>query len=119
MVLVLYEGPIGYCLFKLTDAGFLSKADQHKTLSDSTQASNLLKLQSIHRFQNTADAVEDITAISDGKISKSLKKFLVDEITGGKKKKQKEEQLVVSDPKLGECVCVRHERTMCERANYV
>jgi len=103
MVLVLYEGPIGYCLFKLTDDGFLSKKDteQHKSLSDSVSASNLLKLQSIHRFQNTADAVEDITAISDGKISKALKKFLVDEVSGGKKKKQKEEQLIVSDPKLG------------------
>merc|ERR1712093_681352 len=93
----------GYCLFKLTDDGFLSKKDteQHKSLSDSVSASNLLKLQSIHRFQNTADAVEDITAISDGKISKALKKFLVDEVSGGKKKKQKEEQLIVSDPKLG------------------
>ena len=56
-----------------------------------------LKLQSIHRFESTADAVEDITAISDGKLSKSLKKFLTDEIQG----KQAKETLLVSDTKLG------------------
>lgn len=59
---------------------------------------NRLKLQAIHRFTSTAAAVEDITAIGDGKISKSLKKFLTDEITG--KDKLKNEKLAVSEPKL-------------------
>jgi len=75
-------------------------------------ASNLLKLQSIHRFSSTADAVEDLTAIQEGKLSKGLKKFLTDEISGvvdgaeGKKGKGKGKAggidgLIVADPKLG------------------
>lgn len=62
-----------------------------------------LKLKAIHRFSSTADAVEDLTQLQDGKLSKVLSKFLVDEITGSKSKKGKgvEETLVVSDTKLG------------------
>jgi hypothetical protein len=57
-------------------------------------------LKSIHRFSSTADAVEDLTAVADGKLSKGLKRFLVDEIQA-KAKKGKEQTLVVADPKLG------------------
>jgi len=60
-----------------------------------------VKLQAIHRFTSTATAVEDMTAIGEGKVSKSLKKFLTDEITGNKKLKN--EKLAVSEPKLGKC----------------
>lgn len=56
-----------------------------------------LKLQAIHRFQSTAAAVEDMTSIGEGKISKSLKKFLTDEVAGS----LKNETLAVSDSKLG------------------
>lgn len=58
-----------------------------------------VKLQAIHRFTSTATAVEDMTAIGEGKVSKSLKKFLTEEVTGNKKFKN--EKLAVSEPKLG------------------
>ena len=61
-----------------------------------------LKLKAIHRFSSTADAVEDLTQLQDGKLSKVLSKFLVDEVTGSKKKgKGVEETLIVGDAKLG------------------
>lgn len=60
-----------------------------------------LKLKAIHRFSSTADAVEDLTQLQDGKLSKVLSKFLVDEITGSKKGKGVEETLIVGDTKLG------------------
>jgi nucleolar protein 58 len=86
----------------VTDEGLLKKSasEQRSSLEDPSKATNLLKLQAIHQFQSTAEGVEEITALSEGKISKTLKKFLVDEVQGGKKK-AKDEQLVVSDPKLG------------------
>ena len=67
-----------------------------------------LQLQAIHRFQSTASAVEDITAIQDGRLSASLQEFLPSSIGGsgaeGKKSKKSksalEEKLIVSDPKL-------------------
>jgi len=52
----------------------------------------------LHRFTSTATAVEEITAVQEGKIGKSLKKFLNDEII---EKGKAEESLLVVDPKLG------------------
>lgn len=109
-MLVLYESSMGYCLFRLKDGGNLlakSGSEQRAALggegASSKESSNLLKLQSVHRFSDTAAAVEEISAIGEGKISKNLKKFLVEQVQGGKANKKaggKEEQLVVSDPKL-------------------
>ena len=57
-----------------------------------------LKLKSLHRFTSTATAVEEITALQEGKLGKGLKKFLSDEIVGKGKGK---ESLTVFDAKLG------------------
>jgi len=57
-----------------------------------------LKLKALHRFTSTATAVEDITAIQNGKLGKGLKQFLTDEIVDKGKGK---DSLVVIDPHLG------------------
>lgn len=57
-----------------------------------------LKLKSLHRFTSTATAVEEITALQDGKLGKGLKQFLSDEIV---EKGKTKETLLVADPKLG------------------
>ena len=57
-----------------------------------------LKLRALHRFASTATAVEEITAIQEGKIGKGLKKFLSAEILEKGKGKQ---SLLVADSKLG------------------
>lgn len=53
-MLVLYESSLGYCLFKLSDANLLSKtpSEQRKSFED---PSNLIKLQSVHRFSGEFD----------------------------------------------------------------
>jgi nucleolar protein 58 len=48
-----------------------------------------------------------MTAVGEGKISKTLKKFLTDEVSGNKKLKK--EQLVVSEPKLGGAIAKKLE----------
>lgn len=101
-MLVLFETSLGFCIFKVKDAGKLDGEGLYKSFESSEEASNLLKLQSIHRFASTAEAVEDMTAVQEGKLSKALKKFLVEEVQG--KAKGKEQTLMVSDPKLGELV---------------
>jgi len=55
----------------------------------------------LHRFTSTATAVEDITALQDGKIGKGLKKFLTDQVLGKGKGKDSNQQLIVVDPHLG------------------
>lgn len=57
-----------------------------------------LKLRALHRFTSTATAVEEITAVQEGKIGKGLKKFLSKEIVEKAKGKQ---TLLVADSKLG------------------
>lgn len=57
-----------------------------------------LKLKAIHRFTSTAAAVEDISALQEGKLSKGLKQFLQDQVVDKGKGK---ESLVVIEPKLG------------------
>ncbi|GAA5832990.1 hypothetical protein JCM11251_006473 [Rhodosporidiobolus azoricus] len=95
-MLVLFESAVGLALFKVKD-GKLGD-NLHKEFETEEGANNLVKLQAIHRFTSTATAVEDMTAIGEGKVSKSLKKFLTDEITDNKKLKN--EKLAVSEPKL-------------------
>lgn len=60
-----------------------------------------LKLKALHRFNSTATAVEDITALQSGKLGKGLKKFLTNEVL--EKSKLKDQQLLVVDPALCQC----------------
>lgn len=65
-----------------------------------------LKVQAIQRFTSTASAVEDLSAVQDGRLTETLSKFLTEAVGGSaegekKKKKKMEEMLVVADPKLG------------------
>ncbi|CCF52770.1 hypothetical protein NDA14_006324 [Ustilago hordei] len=99
MVKVLFETAVGFCLFNVSDASKLeSTKNLHESLDSAEGASNLLKLSAIHRFTNTAEAVEDISAVNEGKMSKSLKKFLTEEIVEGKGKEK--ENLIVAESKL-------------------
>ncbi|THH20270.1 hypothetical protein EW146_g1052 [Bondarzewia mesenterica] len=97
-MLVLYETALGFCLFKLTDSAKLTSPDLYREFETPEKASKLLKLKSLHRFTSTATAVEEITAIQEGKLGKGLKKFLNDEIVEKGKGKS---SLMVVDPKLG------------------
>lgn len=104
MVLVLFETAVGLALFRLSDSAKISSPSLADNLADPTKASNLLKLSAISRFTSTAEAVDEASAIAEGKMSKSLKKLLTNEIVdqeGSNKGKGKNEQLVVVDPKLG------------------
>ncbi|UZJ52381.1 hypothetical protein CBS101457_001701 [Exobasidium rhododendri] len=98
MVLVLFETAVGFCLFKMSDKAKVQSPSLWKEFDSPESANNLLKLSAIHRFSSTAEAVEDATALTEGKMSKNLKKFLTNEISD--KKSAKNEELVVVDPKL-------------------
>lgn len=89
---------MGFCLFKLADKAKVQSPSLWKEFDSAESANSLLKLSAIHRFTSTAEAVEDAAALNEGKMSKNLKKFLTEEVTG---KKNKNEELVVVDPKLG------------------
>ncbi|KAL7421290.1 Nucleolar protein 58 [Cryptotrichosporon argae] len=104
-MLVLTETAIGFVVFKLGSDYKLDNKDLWKEFETPEKANKALKVQAIQRFTSTASAVEDLSAINDGRLTDSLSAFLV-EATGGaadgdkKKKKKLEEQLIVSEPKL-------------------
>ncbi|KAJ3532249.1 hypothetical protein NM688_g7452 [Phlebia brevispora] len=97
-MLVLYETSLGYCLFKVTDSGKVESDNLWEEFETPESANKFLKLKSLHRFTSTANAVEDITALQEGKLGKGLKQFLSEEIV---EKGKGKETLVVADSKLG------------------
>ncbi|KAF5346908.1 hypothetical protein D9758_010135 [Tetrapyrgos nigripes] len=98
-MLVLYETALGYCLFKMSDSMSSMDQDQvRKEFESPEKANKLLKLKALHRFTSTATAVEDMTALQEGKLGPGLKKFLSEEIVDKGKGKEK---LMVVDKHLG------------------
>jgi nucleolar protein 58 len=95
-MLVLFETPAGYALFKLLDKGKLKNVeDLYKDFETPDAASKIVKLKSFSKFEDTEAALAAATAICDGKLDKSLSKFLKKALDPEKDK------LAVMDKKLG------------------
>ncbi|KAJ3023717.1 Nucleolar protein 58 [Thoreauomyces humboldtii] len=100
-MLVLFETPAGYALFKLVDDGKMETPDDlYKDFETADQANKTVKLKAFSKFENTTDALSAVTALVEGKMSKNLKKFLVDELN----EKDLKEKLAVGDSKLGSAI---------------
>ncbi|KAI9142812.1 nucleolar protein 5 [Paraphysoderma sedebokerense] len=101
MVLVLFETAAGYALFKLLDDGKLEKPDDIYTHFQNAEVANkTVKLTAFSKFDNTADALSAATALVEGKVSKSLKKFLQAELSSS----STPSSLIVADSKLGSAI---------------
>jgi nucleolar protein 58 len=59
-----------------------------------------VKLQGFYKFSDTTDALAGATAAVEGKLAKSLKKFLQTNIVD----KAVKDELAVSDPKIGKAI---------------
>jgi len=99
-MLVLFETPAGYSLFKVADEKKLKKTDAEDIsetfFKDSETAAKYMTLLSFQPFEDTADAVTACTSLLEGKVSKSLKSFLKK-----KMKKAASSSLAVADKMLG------------------
>ncbi|VDN01477.1 unnamed protein product [Thelazia callipaeda] len=97
-MLVLFETPAGYALFKLLDDKKLKNVeDIWSECSTPEKAQEILQLVSFKKFKDTAEAVENATQLSEGKLTKALKKAL-------KGKLDKHEELAVGEVKLGNMI---------------
>ncbi|XP_012536804.1 nucleolar protein 58 [Monomorium pharaonis] len=95
-MLVLFETPAGYAIFKLLDEKKLAQSENlYKDFESPEDASRLVKLTYFHKFEDTTEALAATTALVEGKLSKSLKKTLKNSC------KEAHEQLAVADAKLG------------------
>lgn len=96
-MLVLFETPAGFGLFKVLNEGKLSKVeDLWKEFSTSDSARQIVKLKAFSKFLDTKDALLETTCLIDNKLSKGLRKFLRAHCDG--------ETLAVADSKLGNAI---------------
>jgi nucleolar protein 58 len=97
-MLVLFETAAGHALFKVQDESKISKVDDIAKYFDTTEkASQILKLKGFNAFKDTTEAVAAATDMVDGKVGKSLKKFLKKNVVDSGLK----DKLAVSDKALG------------------
>ena len=102
-MLVLFETPAGYAVFKLLDEGKLAKSDSlYEDFETIDKAKNVVKLRSFVKFEDTTEALGAATALVEGKMSKTLKKMLKKIIA-----EDAHEKLDVADAKLGNVI---HEK---------
>ncbi|KAL3524616.1 hypothetical protein ACH5RR_012988 [Cinchona calisaya] len=96
-MLVLFETPAGFALFKVLDEGKLTKVeDLWKEFSTADSARKIVKLKGFSKFENTSEALSAATLLIDSKPSKGLRKFLRAHCEG--------EALAVADSKLGNAI---------------
>jgi len=99
-MLVLFETPAGYAVFKLMDEGKLAKSDSlYEDFESIDKARNVVKLKQFQKFEDTTEALSAATAAVEGKMSKSLKKLLKKVIA-----EDAHEKLAVADAKLGSSI---------------
>jgi len=97
-MLVLFETPAGYALFKLLDKTKLEKVDDiYKSFQNAEDANKIVKLKAFSKFADTSKALAAATSICDGKLDKGLKKFLKTTFVD----KLAKQKLAVLDVKLG------------------
>lgn len=99
-MLILFENPAGYALFKLLDEKKLQEVDDlYKEFESPERASKLIKLKHFSKFGDMTEALSAATAAVEGKMSKSLKKVLKKVFAS-----DVQEQLAVADAKLGNVI---------------
>nr|XP_033205234.1 nucleolar protein 58 isoform X2 [Bombus vancouverensis nearcticus] len=98
-MLVLFETPAGYAIFKLLDEDKLTEVENlYHDFETPEAASKIVKLKHFEKFADTTEALVATTAAVEGKLCKSLKKILK------KHCNELQEQLAVADAKLGNAI---------------
>ncbi|XP_046376618.2 nucleolar protein 58-like [Haliotis rufescens] len=99
-MLVLFETPAGYAMFKLLNEKKLSKADNlFEDFSSPEAASKVVKLKHFQKFKDMTEALAAATAAIEGKMSKTLKKMMKKMVA-----QDIQEELAVADAKLGNVI---------------
>mmetsp|Transcript_11519 Transcript_11519/g.33244 ORF Transcript_11519/g.33244 Transcript_11519/m.33244 type:complete len:502 (-) Transcript_11519:22-1527(-) len=114
-MLVLFETPAGYALFKVLDEAKLASPDDLANhFSDAQSAAKIVKLKAFSQFTDTVEAVAAASSMVEGSMGKQLKKFLSKQIV----KKELKDKLVVADKALGGIIkeklnikCVHESKT--------
>jgi len=102
-MLLLFETPAGYSLFKVRDEDKLKDIDAlAKSFSSAESAKKVVSMKAFGKFENTTDALAAAATMVESKVGKSLKTFL--------KKHVKDETLAIADSKLGVAIKEKLDR---------
>ena len=100
---ILYESASGYCLFEKEEfdeaGGQLHKIQ--KAIMDLERFSKMVKLSAYQPFTTAEEALENITMISQNKVTSVLKNFLTTHLPATKSSKKQKFLLGIVDPKMG------------------
>ncbi|KAI1492256.1 nucleolar protein 58 [Biscogniauxia mediterranea] len=100
---VLAETPAGYGLFKAKDKKLLSRDDVSQQLSSAEAVHSMLSLKKMVKFEDSAQALSEYSALTEGKVTPMLQNLLNDI------KEERKASLAVADPKLGAAINVLPE----------
>ena len=104
-MLVLFETPAGFAIFKLLDEKKLKKSENlYQDFENAESAKKLIKFKSFDKFEDTTKALASAASLIEGKMSKELKKFLKKVFA-----KDAHEKLAVADAKLGQAIKAKFE----------
>jgi len=99
-MLVLFETPAGFAVFKLLDEKKLQSVENlYEDFSTAEAARKVIKLKSFEKFEDTTKALASAASLIEGKMSKDLKHFLKKIFA-----KDAHEKLAVADAKLGQAI---------------
>ncbi|EGG14034.1 MAR-binding protein [Cavenderia fasciculata] len=99
-MLVLFETPAGFALFKVLDESKLSSKDLHKHFATADSASKIVSLKKFYKFDDTLAALEAANDIAESKVPESLQSFLEKNII----QEKLNDKLIVSDNKFGSAI---------------
>ncbi|KAI9840438.1 MAG: Nucleolar protein 58 [Thelocarpon superellum] len=97
-LLILTETPAGYALLKARDKKLLKRDDLAAETETAEGICSLLKLKQFQKFDSAATALEEVSALVEGKVTPLLASLL-DTV-----KDEKKVSLAVADPKLGNAI---------------
>eukprot|EP00095_Tigriopus_kingsejongensis_P009098 snap_masked-scaffold295_size218279-processed-gene-1.18 protein:Tk09098 transcript:snap_masked-scaffold295_size218279-processed-gene-1.18-mRNA-1 annotation:"hypothetical protein DAPPUDRAFT_300779" len=96
-MLVLFETPAGFAVFKLLNEKKLQQSENlYKDFETLEEAKKVVKLKMFEKFEDTTEALASATATVEGKMSKALKKLLKKVVS-----QEGHTNLCVADAKLG------------------
>ncbi|KAK3670304.1 Nucleolar protein 58 [Recurvomyces mirabilis] len=95
---ILTETSAGYALLKAKDKKLLKRDDLAKEAETAEGVCSLLKLKQFRKFESAAAALEEASALTDGKVTPMLSNML------SELKDEKKVSLAVADPKLGNSI---------------
>ena len=77
MVYVLFETSGGFALFKVVKDSKLKDVDElYQNFQSAEKAEKIVKLKAFKKFVDTKEAMQSVEKLLQGKVSKTLQKFL-------------------------------------------